>query len=72
MAYVDPSIGKAQRIRYAVVFWILGSQDSDSIADQLGEGFLIENEFAISELTRIIIEISHDETDVEKCSECLC
>ena len=72
VAYVNPSIGKAQRIRYTVELWILGSQDSDSIADQVRKGFLKENEFAISEHTRIMIEIGHDEIDVEKCSKCLC
>ena len=29
--YVDPSIGKTQRIGYTVKFWVLGFQDSDSV-----------------------------------------
>ena len=73
--YVNPSIGKAQRIRYTVVFCILGSQDSDSIFDQVREGFKIPIEFAISELSRILIEIDrigHDEIGRELPKELLC
>ena len=53
--YVNPSIGKAQRIRYTVIFCIFGSQDSDGIFDQVRECFLVPSEFVISELTRILI-----------------